>query len=154
MKSMVTGGAGFIGSHLTERLIGNDRYVSVIDNCSTGRWANLAHLVKKDLLSCHEGDINDPAVLDVAIAGVDWVFHMAALADIVPSIERPTDYMRANLDGTAAVLEAARTAGVKRFVYASSSSCNGIPDQYPTPETAEFVRNTRTRCQNISANNA
>ncbi|MEK7769660.1 MAG: NAD-dependent epimerase/dehydratase family protein, partial [candidate division NC10 bacterium] len=66
----------------------------------------------------------------------DWVFHLAALADIVPSIERPLDYHRANVNGTAAVLEAARRSGVTRFLYAASSSCYGIPDRYPTPEEA------------------
>jgi UDP-glucose 4-epimerase len=69
---------------------------------------------------------------------VEWVFHLAALADIVPSIQHPTDYHHANVDGTVAVLEAARTAGVKRFLYAASSSCYGIPDVYPTPEQAEI----------------
>ena len=68
---------------------------------------------------------------------IDWVFHLAALADIVPSIQMPMQYHRSNVDGTFAVLEASRAAGVKRFVYAASSSCYGIPDQYPTPETAE-----------------
>jgi len=134
MHCLVTGGAGFIGSHLTERLLNNGYSVSVIDNCSTGRLDNLAHLRDLDALSIHEGDINDPKILATAMSGVDWVFHMAALADIVPSIERPVDYMHANVDGTVAVLEAARTEGVKRLVYAASSSCYGIPDVYPTPE--------------------
>ena len=134
MHCLVTGGAGFIGSHLTERLLNNGHSVSVIDNCSTGRLDNLAHLRDLDALSIHEGDIKDPQKLAAAISGVDWVFHMAALADIVPSIERPVDYMHANVDGTVAVLEAARAEGVKRLVYAASSSCYGIPDVYPTPE--------------------
>lgn len=134
---LVTGGAGFIGSHLAERLLALGHTVSVIDNCSTGRLENLAHLAGESGLTVHEGDINDPQKLGPAIAGAEWVFHIAALADIVPSIERPTEYMRANVDGTIAVLEAARAEGVKRFIYAASSSCYGIPDVYPTPETAE-----------------
>jgi UDP-glucose 4-epimerase len=70
------------------------------------------------------------------MASVKWVFHLAALADIVPSIRRPAEYFRANVDGTLAVLEAARQNRVERFIYAASSSCYGIPDHYPTPETA------------------
>lgn len=138
MHCLVTGGAGFIGSHLTERLLSHGHTVAVIDNCSTGRLENLAHLKDRDGLSVHVGDINDPAVLGAAIDGAGWVFHMAALADIVPSIEQPMAYMHANVDGTLAILEASRAAGVKRFVYAASSSCYGIPDVYPTPETAEI----------------
>jgi UDP-glucose 4-epimerase len=72
------------------------------------------------------------------MAGIPWVFHLAARADIVSSIRQPVDYFRANVDGTMAVLEAARTSGIERFVYVASSSCYGIPDLYPTPETAEM----------------
>ena len=70
--------------------------------------------------------------------GVDWVFHIAALADIVPSMQRPMDYHHSNVDGTISVLEAARQTNVQRFLYAASSSSYGIPDEYPTPETAEI----------------
>lgn len=138
MKCLVTGGAGFIGSHLVERLLNDGYAVTVIDNCSTGRLENLQHLKDRDALSVHVGDINDANILDKAIVGVDWVFHMAALADIVPSIERPIDYTDANIQGTLAVLEAARAHDIKRFIYAASSSCYGIPDVFPTPETAEM----------------
>ena len=135
-ECLVTGGAGFIGSHLVERLLHDGHTVMVLDNFSTGRPQNLAHLAHHSELRLHQLDIVDLASIRPFFDGVDWVFHLAALADIVPSIQRPLDYHRANVDGTASVLEAARTAGVKRFVYAASSSCYGIPDVYPTPETA------------------
>jgi UDP-glucose 4-epimerase len=136
MRCLVTGGAGFIGSHLVERLLALGMTVSVIDNYSTGRPANLAHLQRNPKLRVHEADVCDVARTRPLFEGVDWVFHLAALADIVPSIQMPMQYHRSNVDGTFAVLEAARSAGVKRLVYAASSSCYGIPDEYPTPETA------------------
>ena len=121
---LVTGGAGFIGSHLVERLLGDGHRVDVLDNFSTGRRENLAHLSlgAASRLSVHDVDIADAEAISLLFAGVDWVFHLAALADIVPSIQRPLEYHRANVDGTIAVLEAAREAGSKRFVYAASSS--------------------------------
>ena len=84
----------------------------------------------------HRIDISVPDGLPPLFAGIDWVFHLAALADIVPSMENPAKYHQANVDGTVAVLEASRYAGVKRFVYSASSSCYGIPDQVPTLETS------------------
>jgi UDP-glucose 4-epimerase len=137
MRCLVTGGAGFIGSHLVERLLALGMDVTVIDNYSTGRPANLAHAAKNRSLRIHQADVSAGPGVAPLFEGVDWVFHLAALADIVPSIQMPTQYHRSNVDGTFAVLEAARAAGVKRFVYAASSSCYGIPDFYPTPETAE-----------------
>lgn len=135
MKTLVTGGAGFIGSHLTELLLKEGHSVVVLDNFSTGRPQNLDHLKNNPNLKIHQVDIaKDP--LESYFQGIDWVFHMAALADIVPSIEKPVDYFQSNVDGTFWVLEAARKAGVKRFLYTASSSCYGIPDNYPTPETA------------------
>ncbi len=134
-RAIVTGGAGFIGSHLVERLLSEGYRVTVIDNYSTGRPANLAHLKGDPNLTVVQADVCDPAIRP-HFAGAQWVFHLAALADIVPSIERPTDYFRANVVGTQSVLEAARAADVRRFVYAASSSCYGIPDSFPTPETA------------------
>src|ERR1041385_5831515 len=135
-KAVVTGGAGFIGSHLVERLLGAGHPVLVLDNFSTGRPENLAHLLRDPRLSVERVDVASDSQLPTLLDGADWVFHLAALADIVPSMDRPLDYHRANADGTVAVLEAARQAGVHRFIYAASSSCYGIPDQYPTPETA------------------
>lgn len=136
MRCIVTGGAGFIGSHLVDRLLAEGHQVLGLDNFSTGRPENLAHLRQTPGLSVAQVDVADFSSLQGLFEGVDWVFHLAALADIVPSIQRPLDYHRANVDGTVNVLEAARLAGVKRFVYAASSSCYGIPDVYPTPETA------------------
>jgi len=137
VKAVVTGGAGFIGSHLVDRLLADGHSVLVLDNFSTGRPENLAHLARDPRVSLERLDVATSERLPALLAGTDWVFHLAALADIVPSMERPLDYHRANVDGTVAVLEAARAAGVGRFLYAASSSCYGIPDVYPTPETAE-----------------
>jgi UDP-glucose 4-epimerase len=134
---LVTGGAGFIGSHLVGHLLAQGMKVTVIDNFATGRPGNLAHLANDSNLQVRKADVVDAGNIRPLFEGIDWVFHLAALADIVPSIQRPVDYHRANVDGTCAVLEAARAAGVKRFVYAASSSCYGIPEQYPTPESAE-----------------
>lgn len=136
-RVLVTGGAGFIGSHVVDRLLSDGADVVVVDNYSTGRPDNLAHHAGNPALTVIGADIRDPKTAS-AYTGVDWVIHLAALADIVPSIERPLEYHDANVDGTVRVLENARAAGVKRFVYAASSSCYGIADELPTPETAEI----------------
>jgi UDP-glucose 4-epimerase len=134
----VTGGAGFIGSHLVERLLRDGHNVRVIDNFSTGRSLNLAHLAGNSRLTVHQADVADLRTIQPYFEGVEWVFHMAALADIVPSIQQPLAYHHSNVDGTVAVLEAARAGGAKRFLYTASSSCYGIPDEFPTKETAEI----------------
>lgn len=136
IRCLVTGGAGFIGSHLVERLLADGHGVVVLDNLSTGRMENLDQVKDNPHLSVHCADVANHAKIKWLFEGVEWVFHLAALADIVPSIQRPLAYHKANVDGTIAVVEAARSAEVKRFVYAASSSCYGIPDEYPTPETA------------------
>lgn len=136
-RAIVTGGAGFIGSHLVDRLLADGWKVTAIDNGSVGRPQNLAHHAANPSLKVVWADVSDLAAITPHFEGAERVFHLAALADIVPSIERPTDYFRSNVTGTECVLEAARAAKVKRFVYAASSSCYGIPDRYPTPETAE-----------------
>lgn len=134
MKSLVTGGAGFIGSHLADTLLALGHEVTVLDNFSTGRRENLSHL--SDRVHLVQADIAEPGPWAGEFKGVNWVFHLAALADIVPSIQQPTAYFRANVDGTFNVLQASLEHSVKRFVYSASSSCYGIPDAYPTPETA------------------
>jgi len=136
VRAIVTGGAGFIGSHLVDRLAADGHSVLALDNFSTGRPDTLAHLAGHARVRLERADVAEADRLLPLFDGADWVFHLAALADIVPSIERPLDYHRANVNGTAAVLEAARRSGVTRFLYAASSSCYGIPDQYPTPEEA------------------
>jgi UDP-glucose 4-epimerase len=138
MKVLVTGGCGFIGSHLVDGLLEKGYQVVVLDNLSTGRLLNLDHQKENPNLNVHIADIGEYGAIDDFFEGVDKVFHIAALADIVPSIQQPLNYHKSNVDGTINVLEAARKAGVKRLIYAASSSCYGIPDQYPTPEDSEI----------------
>ena len=137
MKCLVTGAAGFIGSHLCDRLIKDGHHVIGFDNLSTGRISNLEairnhgsfHFFADHLLG---------SKLEEAVEGCGWVFHLAAKADIVPSIEKPTDYHETNVGGTLRLLELCRKAGTVRFVYAASSSCYGVPDRYPTLEGADM----------------
>ena len=138
MNCIVTGGAGFIGSHLVEQLLGDGHGVTVLDNFSTGRLETLEHVRSDRRLSIQKVDIAEFDAILPHFEGADWVFHVAALADIVPSIEQPLVYYRANVDGTVNVLEASRRHGIRRFVYTASSSCYGIPDVYPTPESADI----------------
>ncbi|MCK4881694.1 MAG: SDR family oxidoreductase [Candidatus Omnitrophica bacterium] len=135
---VVTGGAGFIGSHLVDRLLKDGHQITVIDNLSTGRRANLAHLEGNGQVELIEADIREFDKILPLFEGKDIVFHMAALADIVPSIVNPRGYYSSNVLGTMNVVEAARLSGVKKFLYTASSSCYGIPaqDYYPTTETA------------------
>ena len=133
---VVTGGAGFIGSHLVDRLMRDGRRVRVVDNFASGHARNLRRHQGASRLEVLRLDIRDRGALAEALGGAARVFHLAALADIVPSIERPDVYYDVNVGGTFNLLEAARAAGVERLVYAASSSCYGIPDRYPTPEEA------------------
>jgi UDP-glucose 4-epimerase len=110
--------------------------VVILDNFSTGRKSNLVQARANSRLSVHHAEVFEFSAIQSFFKGMDWVFHLAAMADIVPSIQQPLLYHQANVEGTVSVLEAARMAGVKRFVYVASSSCYGIPDQFPTPETA------------------
>ena len=136
MKSIVTGGAGFIGSHLVDALLGLKHEVTVLDNLSTGRLENIAHV--SDKIRLVECDLGTAGAWADEFKGVDWLFHLAALADIVPSIQQPDAYFRANVDGTFNVLRASQAAEINRFVYVASSSSYGIPDVYPTPESSEI----------------
>jgi UDP-glucose 4-epimerase len=139
MKTIVTGGAGFIGSHLTEKLIHEGHEVHVIDNLVGGRLKNIESVSNSPLLHFHNVDIRESTALIPLFEEVDLVFHLAGLADIVPSIEKPREYYEVNVTGTFNVLEAARKAKVKKIIYAASSSCYGLAKQFPTPETAPLL---------------
>lgn len=136
MKSLVTGGAGFIGSHLVDKLLELGHEVIVLDNFSTGRRENLNHIEKQ--IKIIECDLSVSGTWAQHFVDADFVFHLAALADIIPSIQKPEAYFRANVNGAFNVLQASKAANVKRFIYSASSSCYGIPDNYPTSETAEI----------------
>lgn len=136
MKALITGGAGFIGSHLVELLMAKGHEVVVVDNLTSGRTDNLKSIASHPGFRFVNADIRDLSSLRSAFENVDWVFHLAGLADIVPSIEMPAQYFSTNVAGTFNVLECARDAGVKRFLYAASSSSYGIPDEYPTSESS------------------
>jgi len=135
MKCIVTGGAGFIGSHLTDRLLKDGHKVTVIDDFSTGREENLLGGVhNENLVSIEKLNITDIEIRPL-FRNIDWVFHLGGKADIVPSIEHPADYYNTNVTGTLNILEACRTYGVKKLVYASSSSIYGDKARVPTKET-------------------
>ena len=137
MKSIVTGGAGFIGSHLCEKLSSLGHEVIVIDNFSIGKKNNLKNIKKK--IKIYKKDIRNYDSIKNLFKNVDNVFHLAALADIVPSIERPDEYFTTNVDGTYNVLKASIKNDIKRFIYSASSSCYGIPKIYPTNEKSQIM---------------
>lgn len=131
--AVVTGGAGFIGSHMVDLLIERGFRVRVIDSLVGGREANIAHHADNPDLSCEWRDIRSFQSPNSLFTGARYVFHFAGIGDIVPSIERPIEYMDINVQGTVRMLECARAAGVEKFVYAASSSCYGLAD-VPTRE--------------------
>ena len=134
---VVTGGAGFIGSHLVDKILETtDRSVRVIDNFATGSRRNLAQQEGNPRLEIVNVDLSDGQASQGLFEGAERVFHLAALADIVPSIERPDAYFGTNVNGTFHAVQEAVRAGVKRFLYAASSTCYGFPDTFPTPEDA------------------
>jgi nucleoside-diphosphate-sugar epimerase len=129
---LVTGGAGFIGSHLAEELVRRGEQVRVVDNLSTGKRQNLAHLPEVEFM---EGDLADLAVARRAVSGVDYVLHQAAIPSVPRSVQDPVTSNRANIDASLNVLVAARDGGVKRLVYAGSSSAYGNTPTLPKVET-------------------
>lgn len=136
MKYLVTGGAGFIGSHIVEKLVGQGEKVRVLDNLEGGNLENLASF--KDQIEFIRGDIRSQEDVFKAIQGVEYVFHQAALRSVPKSMSQPLLYHQVNVDGTLNLLEAARLARVKKFVFASSSSIYGDLKEFPQREDAIF----------------
>jgi len=134
MKYLVTGGAGFIGSHLTEKLVNEGHTVSVIDNLNTGKEKNLEDVRKK--IEFVKGDILDNELLENLTENIDGVFHQAALASVQDSFSKPEEYQNVNVDGTENILKLAKKKKFK-VVYASSSSIYGNPKRIPTKESDE-----------------
>ena len=132
-RALVTGGAGFIGSHAVDKLLQYGYAVRVIDDLRGGRISNLEHVLHRPDVEFSETDICHVRPGSPDFAEVDVVLHFAGIGDIVPSIDDPETYMHNNLIGTIRTLEAARSAGVRQFIYAASSSCYG--DEPPTPTT-------------------
>ncbi|MCO6459422.1 MAG: SDR family oxidoreductase [Pirellulaceae bacterium] len=120
---LVTGGAGFIGSHLVQALVARGAEVRVLDNLSTGKLENLAEFA--DAIEFHAGDLNDVKLLERVVQGVDCIFHQAALASVPRSVAQPLETNAACVTGTVSLLDQARRHGVRRVVYAASSSCYG-----------------------------
>ncbi len=124
--AVVTGGAGFIGSHMVDNLLAHGYRVRAVDNLVSGRESNLAHLAGNRDFAFEKADVRDLRPGHALFGEARYVIHFAGIGDIVPSIERPLEYMSANVQGTAHVLECARHAGVRKMVYAASSSCYGL----------------------------
>ena len=132
-KSIITGGAGFIGSNLADHLIRIGHKVIVLDNFVSGKKSNLSHHKKKNL-KIFKIDISKNKNLDQYFKGADYVFHLAGLAEIIPSIKNPRKYFINNAIGTLKVVQAAKKAKIKKIIYAASSSCYGNTKSFPTSE--------------------
>ena len=136
MNCIVTGAAGFIGSHLVDALLADGHNVIGVDDLSTGREKNLSQASTNPQFRLVLCDIRGVDRQVLGCESTDWFFHLAGRADLVPSIVNPEDYFQVNVEGTFRALQLARELGVRRFLYTASSTCYGIPDVYPTPETA------------------
>ncbi|MBI4754749.1 MAG: NAD-dependent epimerase/dehydratase family protein [Betaproteobacteria bacterium] len=131
MHVLVTGGAGFIGSHTVDRLLGSGAHVRVLDDFSSGRRENLAPHPALEVVT---GDIRDQGAVDAALAGMSHVLHLAAQVSVATSVEAPLESASVNLSGFLNVLDGARRHGVRRFVYASSAAVYGVPERLPLGE--------------------
>jgi UDP-glucose 4-epimerase len=133
MKYLITGGAGFIGSNLTRYILDKGHDVVVLDNFSTGKWQNLTEILDK--ITLITGDVRDRETVDKAVDGVGAVFHEAAIGSVPRSVKEPGFSHSNNVNGTVNVLEAARNAGIKRVIFAASSSAYGDQPTSPKVET-------------------
>ena len=131
-NSIITGGAGFVGSNLVDRLVSIGHKVIVLDNFVSGKKSNLSHHRKKDV-KIIKVDISDKN-LDKYFKKADYIFHLAALAQIIPSFKDPNKYFKNNVIGTLNVLKSAKKVKIKKLIYAASSSCYGAPKKFPTSE--------------------
>ena len=136
MKILITGGAGFIGSHLVEQLLKKKHHISVIDNLSTGRIQNLEEF--KNKINFYRYDLSKKGKWQNILKKIDVVFHLAALADIVPSIQNPDKYFQSNVVATKNLVETCIKYKVRKIIYSASSSCYGIPKKYPTSENEKI----------------
>ena len=139
IRILVTGCAGFIGSHLTETLLNQGFKVYGIDNLSNGKLSNTSSFNKNTNFIFLEYDINEVDKFEKVLDEVDVIYHLAALADIVPSIQNPESYFNSNVNGTFNLIRNCENKKVKKIIYAASSSCYGIPDKYPTSENSPIL---------------
>ena len=137
-RACITGGAGFIGSNLADRLSAEGVEVAIVDDFRTGRREFVAEALERPGVRIVEGDVLDPAVLDDAVKGCDWVFHLQANADVRHGLEHPRRDLEQNTMATSNVLEAMRANGVSRIAFSSTGSVYGEPEVFPTPEDAPF----------------
>lgn len=137
-RACITGGAGFIGSSLADRLSADGVEVVIVDDFRTGRREFVAEALQRPGVRLIEGDVLDRAVLDDAVEGCDWVFHLQANADVRHGLEHPRRDLEQNTIATFNVLEAMRSHGVSRIAFSSTGSVYGEPEVFPTPEDAPF----------------
>lgn len=135
-RIIITGGAGFIGSHLAEHLLKKKNKITIIDNFSTGNLNNIKLIRNK--LKVVNADISKKGMWSKHFKNKDVIYHLAALSDIVPSVEKPNEYFSSNVIGTLNVLNLAKKYKIKKFIYTASSSCYGVPNKYPTDEKTKI----------------
>lgn len=137
-KVLITGGAGFIGSHVAELLLNKGYKIIIIDNFATGRLENLKKL-NRSKIKIINADVSDYKKIEKNFKNIEYVFHLAALADIVPSIEEPDKYFKSNVTGTLNILKASKKYNIKKVIYAASASCYGIVRKFPTNENEKII---------------
>jgi UDP-glucose 4-epimerase len=142
MHACITGGGGFIGSTLADRLSQDGAQLTIVDDFRTGRREFVAGLLENPGVRLLEGDVLDPALMRDAVSGCDWVFHLQANADVRHGLDHPRRDLEQNTIATSTVLEAMRAEGVSKIAFASTGSVYGEPEVFPTPEDAPFPLQT------------